>query len=279
VEKLKEINMGNNVSVESLVALGLFLDHPVHTFYGYKKLGIWQKDEENQAKCFGNEVGTVKVDVPRLVWDPNYTYTAGEGEEAKEYRGAYYIPGEVDDDGKQIYYTRENTYAINANSDRQILGAQTPDWNIGFQNQFTYKNFDLSVMMNMRWGQLINGELLSYVNGTNQPECYDYWTESNPTNAYPRPIQGYSMTTAQKESMYYVDGSFFKIKNITLGYTLPRSILSKLNIQKLRIYGTITNPVIIAKEHSLLKGMDPESNASDSFPLYKTLVFGLNVSL
>lgn len=279
VEKLKEINMGNNVSVESLVALGLFLDHPVHTFYGYKKLGIWQKDEENQAKCFGNEVGTVKVDVPRLVWDPNYTYTAGEGEEAKEYRGAYYIPGEVDDDGKQIYYTRENTYAINANSDRQILGAQTPDWNIGFQNQFTYKNFDLSVMMNMRWGQLINGELLSYVNGSNQPECYDYWTESNPTNAYPRPIQGYSMTTAQKESMYYVDGSFFKIKNITLGYTLPRSLLSKLNVQKLRIYGTITNPVIIAKEHSLLKGMDPESNASDSFPLYKTLVFGLNVSL
>ena len=41
----------------------------------------------------------MKVDVPRLVWDPNYTYTAGEGEEAKEYRGAYYIPGEVDDNG------------------------------------------------------------------------------------------------------------------------------------------------------------------------------------
>jgi hypothetical protein len=86
------------------------------------------------------------------------------------------------------------------------------------------------------------------------------------------------MTTAQKESMYYVDGSFFKIKNITLGYTLPRMAMQKLGVTKARLYATITNPFILAKEHSLLKGMDPESNASDKFPLYKTLVFGVNVS-
>ena len=78
--------------------------------------------------------------------------------------------------------------------------------------------------------------------------------------------------------MYYVDGSFIKFKNITLGYTFPRQILQKLGMTKLRLYGTITNPIIIAKEHSLLKGMDPESNASDKFPLYKTLVFGANIS-
>ena len=279
-EELKEINLGNNVTVDNLVALGLFLGEPVHTFYGYRKLGIWQQDEENQAKCFGNEVGTVKVEVPRLVWDPNYSYQThdDDGNVSGSYTGAYYIPGEVDDDGNQIYYTRDNTYVINANTDRQILGAKTPDWNIGLQNQFTFYNFDLSVMMNMRWGQMINGELLSYINNTNQPECYDYWTPSNPTNAYPRPIQGYSMTTAQKESMYYVNGSFFKIKNITLGYTLPRTLLGKLGMTKMRLYGTVTNPFILAKEHTLLKGMDPESNASDKFPLYKTLVFGVNVS-
>ena len=167
---------------------------------------------------------------------------------------------------------------VNANTDRQVLGARTPDWNIGFQNQFTFYGFDLSIMMNMRWGQMINGELLSYVSSTNQPDVYDYWTESNPTNAYPRPIQGYSMTSAQKESMYYVDGSFFKVKNITLGYTFQRSVLQKLGMTKLRLYGTITNPLILSKEHKLLKGMDPESNASDKFPLYKTLVFGVNVS-
>ena len=279
-EELTEINLGNNVSVDNLVALNLFLGQPVNTFYGYRKLGIWQQDEEEQAACFGNQVGTVKVDIPRLVWDPNYTYEAkdDDGNVTGTHKGAYYIPGETDDDGNQIYYTRDNTYVVNANTDRQILGAKTPDWNLGLQNQFTWQGFDLSIMMNMRWGQMINGELLSYVNNTNQPACYDYWTPSNPTNAYPRPIQGYSMTTAQKESMYYVDGSFFKIKNITLGYTFQRSLLQKLGMTKLRLYGTITNPVIIAKEHSLLKGMDPESNASDKFPLYKTLVFGANIS-
>lgn len=279
-EELKEINLGNNVTVDNLVALGLFIGQPVNTFYGYRKLGIWQQEEEEQAACFGNQVGTVKVEVPRLVWDANYAYETkdDDGNVTGTHTGAYYIPGEVDDDGNQVYYTRDNTYVINANTDRQILGSKTPDWNIGFQNQFTFYNFDLSIMMNMRWGQMINGELLSYVNNTNQPECYDYWTPSNPTNAYPRPIQGYSMTTAQKESMYYVDGSFIKVKNITLGYTFPRQILHKLGMTKLRLYGTITNPIIIAKEHSLLKGMDPESNASDKFPLYKTLVFGANIS-
>ena len=279
-EELTEINLGNNVSVDNLIALGLFMGQPVNTFYGYKKLGIWQQDEENQAKCFGNEVGTVKVDIPRLVWDPNYTYELHDdnGNVTGTQTGAYYVPGNLDDDGNLIYYTHENTYVVDANSDRQILGAKTPDWSLGFQNQFTFYGFDLSIMMNMRWGQMINGELLSYVNNTNQPECYDYWTPSNPTNAYPRPIQGYSMTTAQKESMYYVDGSFFKVKNITLGYTFQRPLLQKLGLSKLRLYGTITNPIIVAKEHSLLKGMDPESNASDKFPLYKTLVFGANVS-
>ena len=279
-EELKEINLGNNVTVDNLVALGLFIGQPVNTFYGYRKLGIWQQEEEEQAACFGNQVGTVKVEIPRLVWDANYTYETkdDDGNITGTHSGAYYIPGEVDDDGNQVYYTRDNTYVINANTDRQILGSKTPDWNIGFQNQFTFYNFDLSIMMNMRWGQMINVELLSYVNNTNQPECYDYWTPSNPTNAYPRPIQGYSMTTAQKESMYYVDGSFIKVKNITLGYTFPRQILHKLGMTKLRLYGTITNPIIIDKEHSMLKGMDPESNASDKFPLYKTLVFGANIS-
>ena len=273
-EKLTEINMGNNVSVDELIALNLFLDNPVNTFYGYKKLGIWQKDEGDRAVCFGNEIGTVKVEVPGLVWDPTYTYTDESG---VDHIGAYYRPDEDAEDGTHTYYTADNTYSVSAR-DKQILGSKTPDWNIGFQNQFTWKNFDLTIMMNMRWGQMINGELLSYVSNVNVPECYDYWTESNPTNAYPRPIQDYSMTTAQKESMYYVNGSYFKIKNITLGYSLPKSALRSLGLTKLRVYGTITNPLIIAKEHDLLKGMDPESNASDKYPLYKTLVFGVNVS-
>lgn len=285
VEKLKEINMGNNVTVDELIALNLFIDHPVNTFYGYKKLGIWQLGDEDKAACFGSEPGDIRLDVPGLVYDGSYQYETSAVDAngnivTTQHTGAYYKPSEdtSDANGNTVhkYYTKNSPYSVST-TDKQILGSKTPDWTLGFQNTFTFYNFDLSIMMNMRWGQMVNGELLSYVSNTNQPTCYDYWTESNPTNAYPRPYLGHSMTTAQKESLGYVDGSYFKIKNITLGYSLPNNILKKLNMTRLRVYATITNPLIICKS-DMLKGMDPESNASDKFPLYKTLVFGVNVS-
>lgn len=288
-EKLKEINLGNNVSVSDLIALNLFLDNPVNTFYGYKKAGIWQLGQEEQAACFGAEPGDVKLDIPGLVYDPNYTYTTtttttdADGntvEQQVEHKGAYYKPSEdqTDADGNTThkYYTRNRTYSTSSN-DRQILGSKTPKWNLGFQNQFQIYDFDITIMATMRWGQMVNGALLGYVSNTNQPTCYDYWTPTNPTNAFPRPHQGHSMSNEQKESLLYVDGSFIKIKNITLGYTVPRKVLKKIGMSRLRVYGTITNPFIWRKS-DMLKGMDPENNASDRFPLYKTIVFGINAS-
>ena len=75
----------------------------------------------------------------------------------------------------------------------------------------------------------------------------------------------------------YVDGSFFKIKNITLGYTLPAKTSRRIAIQRLRVYGTITNPLIVAKSH-LLKQYDPEMNGELSYPLTKQVVAGLNLT-
>jgi hypothetical protein len=75
----------------------------------------------------------------------------------------------------------------------------------------------------------------------------------------------------------YIDGSFFKIKNITLGYTLPSGTFRKVAIQKLRVYATITNPLIIAKSH-LIKDYDPEMNGSLDYPLTKQVVAGLNLT-
>lgn len=288
-EKLKEIDLGNNVTVNDLIALNLFLDHPVNTFYGYKKAGIWQLGQEDQAACFGAEPGDVKLDIPGLVYDPDYTYTSkvtttdADGnkiEQDVEHKGAYYKPSEDKTDADGIvthsYYTKDRTYSTSSN-DRQILGSKTPKWNLGFQNQFQIYDFDISIMATMRWGQMVNGELLGYTGNVNQPKCYDYWTPTNPTNAFPRPHQGHSMSNEQKLSLLYVDGSFIKIKNITVGYSVPRKALKKIGMSRLRVYGTITNPFIWRKS-DMLKGMDPENNASDRFPLYKTIVFGVNAS-
>ena len=283
IEKLKEINLGNNVTTSELIALNLFLDEPVNTFYGYKKDGIWQLGQEDMAACFGSKPGDVRIDVPGLVWDGSYQYTrdetvtnpeTGASETVtKTYTGAYF---KENANGEREYFTRDHTYGVST-TDKQILGHKTPDWTLGFSNQFEWKNFDLSIMCSMRWGQMINGELLSYMDDKNQPVCYDYWTPTNPTNAYPRHEIGASPTGAQKEAMRYVDGSFFKIKNITLGYSLPKSVLNKINMTRFRIYATVQNPFIWSKS-DMLKGMDPENNASDKFPLYRTLVFGVNAS-
>ena len=70
---------------------------------------------------------------------------------------------------------------------------------------------------------------------------------------------------------------YFKIKNITLGYTLPANLLKKASIQRLRVYATMTNPLIIAKS-PYLKQYDPEMNGSLEYPLTRQIVGGLNVT-
>ena len=67
------------------------------------------------------------------------------------------------------------------------------------------------------------------------------------------------------------------MKNVTLGYSLPKSVLSKVGINKLRVYTTISNPLVWAKE-DLLKDYDPDMGGSIDFPLTRQFVFGVNVT-
>ena len=231
------------------------------------------------------------IDAPGLIWDPGYTYEGYTSDRVTNEKtavtrhGAYYT---VDADGNKTYYRQgtivvgddgsttiegENLYSVGA-KDKQILGHKQPKFTIGFNNNFTFHNFDLAIQTVMRWGQMVNGDLLGYANGKNQPTSFDYWTPTNATNAFPLAKLGVS--NEAKEAMLYVDGSFVKIKNITLGYNLPKNVLKKLNMSKLRVYATINNPFIFVKD-GMLKGLDPENTSSD-FPLFKTIVFGVNCS-
>jgi hypothetical protein len=133
----------------------------------------------------------------------------------------------------------------------------------------------------MRYGQTIDYSLLTDYDPSgsdNFPGYFNYWTSTNPSNDFP------ALNASKLRQDYlgfyglaYVDGSFFKIKNVTLGYTLPGTTLKKLHLDKLRFYGTITNPLVVAKSH-LLKQYDPEQNGSLDFPLTKQIVLGLNLS-
>ena len=104
----------------------------------------------------------------------------------------------------------------------------------------------------------------------------DYWTIDNPTNEYPRPNRNQESIT-YGSSLNYVDGSFVKLRNISLGYTLPESISSRLKMSSLRVFVTANNPVTWSK----YKLFDPEragNVTSREMPSNRLFLGGINVS-
>lgn len=257
-ERVKSIDLGSGTTVDDLISLGLFMGEPKDVIYSYKKLGIWQKGEEADAAVFGLLPGDSKVQTRlQKVSDGHWTLT--------------------DEDGTVTEYTAENPYTINA-EDRVILGHKSPSWTAGLNNSFYYKGFDLNVFITARWGHTVSSDILGYWGKAAMPEFYNYWTESNPTNDFPRPYMsrnaGYSSPSL---GLGIVDGSYWKIKTISLGYTLPKNVLERAGMSRCRIYGTLSNPFVFAKD-KLLREVDPETGGTDKYPLYKQIVFGVNLS-
>ena len=248
----------------------LLVGNPVNSYYNYKLQGVWQNGEEAEAAVFGEKPGDLKIDVPNLVKEGKNQYSKLDANGNPV----------VDANGNKVIYSADNPYAISEN-DRQIIGHNSPDWSLGFQNTFAYKNFDLTIYSYMRFGQMINYPMLTDYDPTgdgNFPRYFNYWTSTNPSNDFP----GLNASLRAQDylgfyALSYVDGSFFKIKNITLGYTLPNRMGKSVGITSFRLYGTITNPIVVAKSH-LIKQYDPEQNGSLDFPLTKQVVMGLNLT-
>lgn len=159
--------------------------------------------------------------------------------------------------------------------DRKILGQQNPKWIGSFVNTFTYKGFDLTVNIYARMGHMINASAYTF-----DPRMYDnqlainYWTPENPTNEYPR-LDASLAEMDYEHLLRYKDGSFIKVKNITLGYALPERWITKAHIASARVYFSTNNPFIL---HTTLdEGIDPESRGSYNWPLARTMVFGVNL--
>ncbi len=267
-EKVKSLGAG----ASDYVTHGDYTLHvgdPIKSFYGYALDGIWQYGQEADAAVFGKAPGDLRVSIPNMrkvsdgVWEKVY-------------------PDQLDDNGNPITRTfdKDNPYAV-SDTDRQIIGHASPDWTIGFNNTFTYKWFDLSVYMYYRGGQMIKYNMMTQYDskGGAFPAYFDYWTKDNPSNDFPALDANRDWRNdTYHSSLAYQEGSFFKIKNITLGYTLPKVACNKMRIQNLRLYGTLTNPLVHAT-NKMLKDYDPEMNGQLNNPLTKQLVFGLSLTL
>lgn len=157
--------------------------------------------------------------------------------------------------------------------DRTIIGSRVPKWTGGLSNDIRYKGFDLNILLVARVGQWISSDYYAKYNrnGSNNGASIDYWTPENPTNAYPRPhatrSSTYVTTLTEREA------SFAKIRNITLGYTIPKSITGKANIDNLRLYVSGKN----LYSFSNLKDFDPEGEGVIDRPLNRLYVVGINL--
>jgi TonB-linked SusC/RagA family outer membrane protein len=257
-EEVRSIDLGSGTTLDDLISLGLFMGHPSRTTFGIKKLGIWQLGEEADAAVFGLLPGDTKV-------QSNLT----------KVRDGVWVDNT--DPSKPVEYTADKPYTVSS-KDRIIYGQGVPKWTAGFNNSFYYKNFDLTIFAMARWGYYMNAGVLGFWKSIAQPDNYSYWTPENPTNDFPRPyLQRTVQYSSPSESLTVVDGSYIKVKNITLGYTLPDKIGRSIGLGRARVYGTLYNPFIYTKSH-LLKGADPETGAGDEFPLYRQMVFGVNLS-
>ena len=189
---------------------------------------------------------------------------------------------DVDKSGKWIYLDK-NGNRVNYDDfthsfeDKQILGNGVPKWYLGFNNQFRYKNFDLAINMRGAFGfQIMNGMRMFYENRSRQD-----WNRLR--SAYDKVFGKAVLNTLCSEEFnsYYVEnGDYWKIDNITLGYSF-----SKINkwIKTLRLYASVNNAITITG----YKGIDPEVSTSglapsydnrDSYPHTRAFTFGMNVT-
>ncbi len=147
-------------------------------------------------------------------------------------------------------------------SDRVIAGDAQPDFFGGIQNTFKYKQFDLSFSMNFQYG---NDILVSGIGFSDNPagsfnkraRLMDYWKKKG-DHAYAPSLSSATLGTFHQDSTLQLkDGSYLRMKNLTLGYSLPENILTKMKIlNKVRIYFTATNLFTIKSKE--LDGIDPE---------------------
>ena len=161
-------------------------------------------------------------------------------------------------------------------NDRMVLGTPRPDWVGSLINTFNIYGFDLTINIYARWGQLVDAGAYDFDPRMLDNQLnIDYWTPVNPTNDYPR-LDASRAELPFESTLSYREGSFAKIKNITLGYNLPASLLGETPISKARVYTSARNPYIIYS--AMEDGLDPERNGSTNWPLSRLWLIGLDIT-
>ncbi|MBF9222921.1 SusC/RagA family TonB-linked outer membrane protein [Hymenobacter ruricola] len=225
------------------------------SFYGYVADGLIQSQEELNGLNAAAKAGSAKADFYQL---------SGTG------------PGD-------IKFKDLNGDGTITDKDRTFIGNPNPDFSFGMTNTASYKNFDLSFFIQgVRGNDVYNlnryiteSALYSTTNGTTR--ILGRWTGPGTSNDIPRAINGDPNSNLRVSTHYIEDGSYVRLKNLTLGYSLPRAVLSRISAAQIRVYFTAQNLITLTK----YTGFDPEVSASGVdlgiYPQTRVFLGGLNI--
>ncbi|WP_420151019.1 SusC/RagA family TonB-linked outer membrane protein [Spirosoma sp.] len=201
--------------------------------------------------------------------------------------GIFQNQGEIDATAAKIEgtkpgdfrYVDQNKDGVIDDNDRVFVGSYQPKLFFGINGGFTYGNFDFSTDWYANFGNKVyNGKKAQRFGNENiEASRADRWTPTNPSNTEPRASNAVPIS-----STYYVEsGSFFRINNVSLGYKLPQSFVSKVKLSRARVYVTAQNPLTIKK----FSGYTPELPGGplnsgielSGYPVTSAYLVGLNL--
>jgi hypothetical protein len=189
---------------EDMVADALFIGEQQDIIYDYERIGIWQDTPDDLAEI--------------ALFNAN---------------GSTFAPGKIK------IKDQNGDYRIDGNYDRKVIGNTLPRWIVGLTSTFNYKGIELSALLTGRLKFKDGvGEGLTGMYGDQR--MLDYWTPLNTDAEYQRPF----MSEAGGDTYagtYYKDDSWIKVRNISLGYQLPASLINKVKISSLKVYAQIQN--------------------------------------
>jgi hypothetical protein len=163
-------------------------------------------------------------------------------------------------------------------SDRSYLGSATPGFTYGFNSNLSYKGFDLRIFFQGVQGvELVNGLDYFTRNSTGKWNStvsrLDRWTPENPTSNEPRMTLTDANENSRFSDRYVQDGSYLRLKNATLGYTIPAALTQKWKISNVRAYVSVDNLLTFTK----YKGLDPEIGDYGYNGSYNPLAYGVDL--
>ena len=242
-------NAGNVIGQKERDEYGRwFIGEDISTIWNYRVIGIWQPDEIEEAAKSNQKPGDPKV---------ANTYTADDRKNA---------------DG--------TTTPVYNDYDKEFLGKTAFPLFWQMRNNFTlYKHFEFSFNIYSNWGAKFSDT--NYLNVDNYSNTItsgaanivkkEFWTPDNLTNNYAR-LNALGPTGAETPPKYR-DGSFIRLENISLGYNLPKLLLSKWNISNAQIYANIRNVAIWEKEKYYYGDVETKGF------LNRVYTLGLNITL